>query len=185
MNHFYAKNKAFTILELLLAITLIALVAVPSSISLFNFLRQTAVGALVNELDQTIDKARYASSEFNIPAYLNIDPDSGTIELQINNQQNSSANDLFSLAANKISLAGDISIDNISLNGITTTTSSRIIFKPDGTGDYAVITFTAGENTFEYLVSPLYSLTPNLVSGDFINVINLDNTDLVSDDIFK
>ena len=186
MKHTRSQTKAFTILELILTITLIALVAVPASMSLFNHLRKTAISSVMAELSQMAEKARFISAEFNIPTYLLVNTQTGQVSLQWQkiSGDSGSQTSVFEPFL-RVYFTEEVRIYALSVNGNAISGDSRIIFRPDGTGDYAEITLASGQEEYEFIITPLLTDSTDSKPGQNTRVIDLNNSELVSSDVFK
>ncbi len=182
------KYRAFTILELILTISLIALIAAPISITIFRHFTTTALGSVINNISLLAAKARYISVEYNMPVYLVFDSGNALVSLSwASSEGDSNIKDGFLGTGAGYYMPEDISFSRITINGITNMTQSKKIFRPNGSGDFAEITINCAGEDFVLVLTPLFVdiSTPVPVSGQFKRVFDLDSSEMSSGNIFK
>ncbi len=177
------KGQAFTLLELMVVITLISLLAFPVSVRIFQNLHTMSLAQTIKELDLMADNAGLLAITLNCPVSIDVDMTSGFIALSY--AQNNSIPDT-ALSARGISLSEiGLEIVRLDINGMRVSGKGSMFFLPDGTGDYGELELKNSTNSAVFYSIPYIEGTGPASRHNSKRVIDLDASLQYSTDIFR
>ena len=180
------RKSAFTIIELILTITILAILAGPVVVTVYNHANVASEGAVRENINIMISKARLLSCSYCMPASIIFDKHSQTVRLMWRSATasgNAAAN-----AGNKNVIASynmpkAVKIGNV-IDKVNFSTGNMITFYPNGMSDNVNLEIIIDNKVVLYDICPY--------SGVFTNqevaqerVIDLDNSDVSLNDVFR
>ena len=182
------NKKGFTLIEILLSLMIIAILAVPIVVTIYNHVNIASEATVRGQISFLADNARLLSCSYGVPVALELNREDNTMSLVIPTASNMlplhnfSSDNISTITSYK--MPDSVNIGKISGSG-SFISQNRICFYPNGMSDNVNLAINIGDDNVLYTICPYTGRVSPSIEVLPPRIIDLAKMDLSNDDVFR